>query len=236
MFRDDDARVETGAGVVGHLPGDEYKLVANHGRHKAGARRRGDTRRIDLVGLVSRLGHDCDQRRRYCRSAAKAALHDYRCARRDVFSEGVVPGEVIGSDRPRVRVVLVEPDTVCEIGAKFLEDATHSPEDEIGLPAALVVMTEQRVAGRPRDGLVDHAGAPVIGLVAGQKEPGPCPHRIGIGDRHPHQIFDRPYVQRHRSGPHRMPRSTAALMGAQGKSRNEPIRLIVKTGGLPCGT
>jgi hypothetical protein len=37
--------------------------------------------------------------------------------------------------------------------------------------------------------------------------------------------------------PHRMsPRSTAAFVGAQGKSRNESARPMVKTGGLPCGT
>jgi hypothetical protein len=111
-----------------------------------------------------------------------------------------VPGEMIGGDRPRVRVVLVEPDTVREIGAEFGQHAAHPVEDEIGLPAALVVMAKQRVAGRSRDGLVDHASAPVIGLVTGQKEPGPCLHCIGIGNRCPKQIFDRSYLQRHRSG------------------------------------
>ena len=82
-----------------------------------------------------------------------------------------MPGEVIGRDCPWVRVVLVEPDAVREIGAKFLEHAAHSLEDEIGLPAALVVMTEKRVAGRPRDPLVDPARAPIIGLVTSQEEP-----------------------------------------------------------------
>jgi hypothetical protein len=51
-------------------------------------------------------------------------------------------GEVIGSDCPWVRVILVEPDAVREIGAKFLEHAAHPVEDKIGLPAALVLVTE----------------------------------------------------------------------------------------------
>ena len=59
-------------------------------------------------------------------------------------------GEVIGSDCPWVRVILVEPDAVREIGAKFLEHAAHPVEDKIGLPAALVVVAKQRVAGRSR--------------------------------------------------------------------------------------
>ena len=38
-------------------------------------------------------------------------------------------------------------------------------------------------------------------------------------------------------GPYRVPmRSTAASMGRQGRSRNDLPRLIVKTGGRPCGT
>jgi hypothetical protein len=53
-----------------------------------------------------------------------------------------MPGEVIGSDCPWVRVILVEPDAVREIGAKFLEHAAHPVEDKIGLPAALVLVTE----------------------------------------------------------------------------------------------
>jgi hypothetical protein len=56
MFRDNRARVETRAGVVRHLPGDEYELVADHGWDKTGSRRRGDPGRVDLVYLVSASG------------------------------------------------------------------------------------------------------------------------------------------------------------------------------------
>src|SRR5690349_17329716 len=44
MLRDSGARVETGAGVVRHLPGDEYEVVADDGRNEAGGRDGGDTR------------------------------------------------------------------------------------------------------------------------------------------------------------------------------------------------
>jgi hypothetical protein len=55
---------------------------------------------------------------------------------------------MIGSDGPRVRVILIEPDAVREVGAEFAEQSAHPPQDEIGLPAALV-LTEEREAGRP---------------------------------------------------------------------------------------
>ena len=84
--------------------------------------------------------------------------------------------------------------------------------------AAFVVMAKQRVAGRSRHGFVYHASAPVIGLVPGQKEPRPCLHCIGIGNRCPKQIFDRSYLQRHRSGLYRVPmQSTTASMGGQSR-------------------
>jgi hypothetical protein len=97
---------------------------------------------------------------------------------------------MIGGDRARVRVILVETDAVREIGAEFAEHPAHPAEDEIGLSATLMVMAKHRVAGRPQDGLVDHAGAPVIGLVAGQKDPWSGIHCIGIVNRCPEQIFD----------------------------------------------
>jgi hypothetical protein len=61
---------------------------------------------------------------------------------------------MIGGDRARVRIVLVEPDTVREIGTEFGEHPAHPVEDEVGLPATLVMMAKQRVAGRSRDGIV----------------------------------------------------------------------------------
>src|SRR5260370_26771461 len=105
MVRYDDTRIETGAWVVRHLPGDKDELVADDGRDKARSRRRGDARRVDLADLVPRFWHHRDQRGRDRRRNAEAALHDHRRAWRDVVPECVMPGEMIGSDGPRLRVI-----------------------------------------------------------------------------------------------------------------------------------
>ena len=181
-----------------HLSGDKDKLVADDSRHKARSRRRGDPRRMDLADLVARLRHDRDQRSRYRRPRAETAFHHHRGAWRDVVGERVVPGKVIGGDGPRVRIVLIEPDGVREVGAEFAEHSAHPPQNEICLPPALV-LTEKREARRPKDRLVHPARLPIIGLVAGQKDPGPGLYRTGKGNRRTQQVVDRSYLQRHGS-------------------------------------
>src|SRR5260370_27001535 len=100
MVRYDDARIETGAWVVRHLPGDKDELVADDGRDKARSRRRGEARRVDLADLVPRFWHHRDQRGPHCRRNAEAALHDHRRALRDRVPPSVLPGATTGRDGP----------------------------------------------------------------------------------------------------------------------------------------
>jgi hypothetical protein len=72
-----------------------------------------------------------------------------------------MPGEVIGGDRPRVRVVLIEPDAVREVGAEFAQQPAHSPQDEVALPTAAVMAIKWK-SWRPDD-LVGNADLPIIG-------------------------------------------------------------------------
>src|ERR1700738_1717875 len=65
---------------------------------------------MDFVDLVPGSGRDRDQRRRYRSVGGEAALHDHRGARRDVVAEFGVPGEMIGCNRSRPRIILIEPD------------------------------------------------------------------------------------------------------------------------------
>src|SRR5215469_13168497 len=197
MVRNDDARIEPGARVMRHLPGDIDKVVANDRRDKARGRRGGDAGRVDLADLVSRLGHHRDQRGRDGRPCAEAPLHDHRGARRDVVPERVVPGEVIGRDRARVRIILVEPDGMREIGAEFAEHLAHAAQHEIGLTAARVVPAVSGEPGKSRDGGIDGATAPIEGFVAGQEDPRPGFYGISIGGGRSGQVLDRFDLNRH---------------------------------------
>jgi hypothetical protein len=40
-----------------------------------------------------------------------------------------VPGEMIGGNRSRHRVILIEPDRMRQVGAEFAQDTTHPPQD-----------------------------------------------------------------------------------------------------------
>ena len=133
---------------------------------------------------------------------------------------------MIGGDRPRVRVILVKSDAVREIGAEFGEHAPHPAENEIGLAAALMMMAEQRVAGRARDRLLHRPAAPIIGLVAGQEHPRPGLDSIGIGKGCSEQLVDRSDFQRHRPPPSRwiaLPRS-AIIVARVGSAAILPVR------------
>lgn len=92
---------------------------------------------MDFVDLVPGFGHHRDQRCRY-RRVGEAALHDHRGARRDVVAEFGVPGEMIGGNRSRHRVILIEPDGMRQVGAEFAQDTTHPPQNEIALTVAAV--------------------------------------------------------------------------------------------------
>ena len=96
---------------------------------------------------------------------------------------------VIGGDRLRVRVVLVEPHRVRQVGAEFLQDAAHALQDEVALAAAARQPVERK-ARRPGD-LRRRAGREIDGLVAGQEQPRPGLDRIGVGERGAEQMVDR---------------------------------------------
>ena len=186
-------------GVVRHLAGDKHEIVAHDGRHKPRGRRRGDPRRVDLADLVPRLGGHRDQRGRDRRFGGEAALHDDRGGGRDVVAELGVPSQMVGGDRFRVRIVLVEPHGPAQLGPEFPQDMPHPLQDEIALPAA-AGSPEQRKPRRPRHGLRDAAGE-IKRLVPGQKDPRPRLDRIGVRHRQAQQIDRFDFDPRHRPLP-----------------------------------
>src|SRR5438046_246959 len=99
---------------------------------------------MDFVDFVPGFGRDRDQRGRYRRVGGEAALHDYRGARRNVVAEFGMPGEMIGGNRSRHRVILIEPDGMRQIGPEFAQHTTHPPQDEIALTAAAVAAMQRK--------------------------------------------------------------------------------------------
>ena len=179
-------RVEALPGVVRHLPGDKHKIVAHDRRHKARSRRRGDARRVDLADLVTGAGGHRDERGRDRRLGGEAALQDDRGARRDVVAERGMSRQMIGGDRFRVRVVLVEPHGMRGVRAEFPQYPLHPLQDEIALAAA-ARSAIQRETGRPRHRFRD-AALEIERLMPGQKDPLPGLHRIGVLDRRSQQL------------------------------------------------
>jgi hypothetical protein len=147
---------------------------------------------MDFVDLIPRFGNDRDQRRRYRRVGGEAALHDYRGARRDVVAEFGVAGEMIGGNRSRYWVILIEPDGMRQIGAEFAQHTTHPPQDEIALTAAAVAAMKRKPR-RPSH-LVGDAGLPVVRFVPSKENPGTGFDGIGVRDRCPKKAVDRLYV------------------------------------------
>jgi hypothetical protein len=92
-----------------------------------------------------------------------------------------MPGEVVGIDRKRGRIILVEADGVAEIGPEFAQNVPHALEDEIALAAASRP-SEHRKA-RWACHLRGDAACEVESLVPGQKNPRPSLDRIGVANR-----------------------------------------------------
>ena len=91
---------------------------------------------MDLADLVPRPGGHRDQRGRDRALGGEAAFHDDGCARWDVVAERGMPRQMVGGDRFRVRIELVEPHGVAQIRAEFLQDPPHPLQNEIALPPA----------------------------------------------------------------------------------------------------
>ena len=105
-------------------------------------------------------------------------------------------GQVVGGDRARVGIVLIEPDRMREIGAVLAQQPRHPLQHVIGFAAAPVMRAVCGKSRRPADTGVDLPGLPVEGLVSGQEDPWPGLDRTGIRDRHTEQL-DRFDFQRH---------------------------------------
>jgi hypothetical protein len=154
---------------------------------------------MDFVDLVPGFGHDGDQRRRHRRVGGEAALHDHRGARRNVVAEYGVPGEMIGGNRSRHRVILIEPDGMRQVGAEFAQHTTHPLQDEIALTAAALAAMKRKPR-RPGN-LVRGAGLPIVRFVPGKENPRTGFDGIGIRDRCPKKAVDRLYIQHHLVAP-----------------------------------
>src|SRR5207245_6802641 len=112
------------------------KIIAHDRRHKARSRRRGDPRRVDLTDLMTGAGSYRDERGRDRRLGGEAALQDDRGARRDVVAERGMACQMIGGDRFRVWVVLVEPHGMRERRAEFLQCPLSPLQAATDLPEA----------------------------------------------------------------------------------------------------
>src|SRR6185503_7801560 len=110
-------------------------------------------------------------------------------AGRDVVAELGVSGMVIGGDRLRVRIVLVETYRVRQVRAELLQDAPHALQDEIALAAAARQPVERKT-GRPGYRR-RRAGSKIDGLVTGQEQPRAGLDCIGVRERGSEQMLDR---------------------------------------------
>ena len=90
---------------------------------------------------------------------------------------------MIGVDRGRGRIELIEAHTLTKVGAEFLQDPTHPLQDEIAL-APPARPAEEREPRRARYRLGDADGE-IEGLMTGQENPRPGLHRIGVGNTAP---------------------------------------------------
>jgi len=194
------ARIESV--LVGRrLPGDEHEVVAGDRRHEKRASRDRRVLRIELSDFVVLPRDYGDHRHRDVRVALEQTLHQHRRGRGNVVAELAVSRELIGAHRLEHRVVLVYAHAVTEVGAERGEGLAHALQDELGLAP------EPRRAKGGEALRTFHfrrrACGEVERLVAGEEEPLPGLHRVGVGNRascEPLDGMDFDRVQRSRGG------------------------------------